>query len=496
MKEWTREERYRYLKDPMEVKDLFDRISVSKYRQTFHIQAVTGLMNDPNGFVYFDNKWHLFYQWCPWGAVHGLKYWYHVVSKNLITWENLGVCLLPDEGDGYDNKGAYSGSAMPIDDKLYLYYTGNNRDSDWVRHPYTCLARLGSDGWTEKYPLPLFGAHPDYTDNQRDPKIIVMPDSNTYYIILGAETPEKRGCILVYKSENLLHGWTFAGELKVPGVDYLGNMWECPSIERIGGHDILMFCPQHIKLPGRGESTNHNGYILGKMDWDSLTFEHEGSFHVLDFGFDSYAATCANNVQDPDKAILIAWMGLPDVTYPTDEEEWAGSLTLPRELTVRGRRLIQKPLPELKKLRGEELSLEEKLNEEQCIRLPDACEIEVDIRPGDCEIGILTDGDGTGGIVISYDDREKEITIDKSGMKERFNTELGESRKRPLPDGLSHLRIFIDRSSVEIFVNDGDAVFTTRAFPTDLEHFMKIKEGDTFMHIWKLKPAVKDNFII
>ena len=189
-------------------------------------------------------------------------------------------------------------------------------------------------------------------------------------------------------------------------------------------------------------------------------------------------------------------MGLPDVTYPTDEEEWAGSLTLPRELTVRGRRLIQKPLPELKKLRGEELSLEEKLNEEQCIRLPDACEIEVDIRPGDCEIGILTDGDGTGGIVISYDDREKEITIDKSGMKERFNTELGESRKRPLPDGLSHLRIFIDRSSVEIFVNDGDAVFTTRAFPTDQEHFMKIKEGDTFMHIWKLKPAVKDNFII
>ena len=74
-----------------------ERISVSKYRQTFHIQAVTGLMNDPNGFVYFDNKWHLFYQWCPWGAVHGLKYWYHVVSKDLITWENLGVCLIPDD---------------------------------------------------------------------------------------------------------------------------------------------------------------------------------------------------------------------------------------------------------------------------------------------------------------------------------------------------------------------------------------------------------------
>jgi sucrose-6-phosphate hydrolase len=494
MREWTREERYRYLKDPMEVKDLYDRISCSKYRQTFHNQAVTGLMNDPNGFVWFDNRWHLFYQWCPWGAVHGLKYWYHVVSKDLVTWENLGVCLMPDEGDGYDNKGAYSGSAMPIGDKLYLYYTGNNRDSNWVRHPYTCLARLGSDGWPEKYPLPLFGAHPDYTDNQRDPKLIAMPDRDEYYIILGAEKKEKEGCILVYKSENLLHGWTFAEELKVPGIDNLGNMWECPSIEHIGGHDILMFCPQHIKLPGRGESTNHNGYIIGKMDWESLTFQPEGGFHVLDFGFDSYAAACANNIEDDDKAILIAWMGLPDASYPTDEEEWAGCLTLPRELTVRGRRLIQKPLPELKKLRGEAVSIE--TNTFGCCRIPDASEIEIDIRPGDCEIDLFTDESGLGGMSIIYDDAKKEITVDRSGMKRRFNEAEGESRTRPLPDGLNHLRIFVDRSSVEIFVNDGDAVFTSRVFPTEDEHYMKIKAGDTFPHIWTIKPAVKDNFLI
>ena len=120
MREWTREEKYRYLKDPQELMDLYDRISKSSYRQTFHNQAVTGLMNDPNGFVWHDNRWHLFYQWCPWGAVHGLKHWYHIISKDLVTWKNLGVCLLPDQEDGYDNKGVYSGSAMPIDDKIYL----------------------------------------------------------------------------------------------------------------------------------------------------------------------------------------------------------------------------------------------------------------------------------------------------------------------------------------------------------------------------------------
>ena len=355
MREWTREEKYRYLKDPQELKDLYDQISKSVYRQTFHNQAVTGLMNDPNGFVWHDNRWHLFYQWCPWGAVHGLKHWYHIISKDLVTWKNLGVCLLPDQEDGYDNKGVYSGSAMPIDDKIYLYYTGNHRDADWTRHAYTCLARLGNDGWPEKYPLPLFGANPDYTEHQRDPKIIRIPGSDTYYMIIGAQTKDKRGCALIYSSEDLQHGWTFLGEMKVPGFESFGDMWECPSVEHIGGRDVLLLCPQHLTIPGRGQSQNHNGYIIGNMDWDTLTFTPDGQFHVLDFGFDSYAAACANNLQDADKAILIAWMGVPDVSYPTDEEDWAGCLTLPRELTVRGRRLIQQPLPELRKLRDEQV---------------------------------------------------------------------------------------------------------------------------------------------
>ena len=220
MREWTREEKYRYLKDPQELGELYKKISASVYRQHFHNQAVTGLMNDPNGFVWHDNRWHLFYQWCPWGAVHGLKHWYHIISKDLITWKNLGVCLLPDQEDGYDNKGVYSGSAMPIGDKIYLYYTGNHRDADWTRHAYTCLARLGNDGWPEKYPLPLFGANPDYTEHQRDPKIIRIPGKDKYYMIIGAQTKDKRGCVLVYSSEDLQHGWMFEGELKVPGFEF------------------------------------------------------------------------------------------------------------------------------------------------------------------------------------------------------------------------------------------------------------------------------------
>ena len=493
MRDWTREEKYRYLKDPQELTELYRKVSASRFRQTFHNQAVTGLMNDPNGFVWHDNVWHLFYQWCPWGAVHGLKHWYHIVSKDLITWKNLGVCLLPDQEGGYDNKGAYSGSAMPIDDKIYLYYTGNHRDPDWTRHAYTCLARIGRDGWTEKYPLPLFGAHPDYTEHQRDPKIIHIPGSSTYYMIIGAQRRNLTGCALVYSSEDLQHGWTFAGELKVPGFESFGDMWECPSVEHIGGKDVLLLCPQHLLLPGRGGSRNHNGYILGSMDWETLTFTPDGQFHVLDFGFDSYAAACANNIEDTDKAILIAWMGVPDVTYPTDDEDWAGCLTLPRELTVRNRRLIQRPLPNMKNLREDRIRPEE--NEAGCFDLPREAELELDCKPGDVRISLFTDAKGEGGLTIQYLEDAGTITVDRSGMQIRFNESEGDDRTRPLENGLSHLRIFVDHSSVEIFVNDGDAVFTSRIFPKEEECFARIS-GDTFLRMWTLKPAVKEQFLI
>ncbi len=492
MKEWTRQERYRVLRDPQELWDMHEQVSRSDYRQQFHIQSITGLINDPNGFVWHDNKWHLFYQWCPWGAVHGMKYWYHIVSRDLVTWKNLGVCIMPDRD--YDNKGAYSGSAMPIGDSLYLYYTGNHRDEDWTRRAYTCLAKLRDDGWVEKYPLPLFGTNPNYTEHQRDPKIVHIRETGKYYIILGAQTLDGYGRAIVYESDDLLHGWNFAGELKVPGFETFGDMWECPSVEHIGGKDALIFCPQHLKIPGRGESVNHNGYILGEMDWGSLTFTPDGQFHVLDFGFDSYAAECANNVQDEDKAVLIAWMGIPDVSYPTDEENWSGCLTLPRELSIRGRRLIQQPLPALKQLRDVEINLADHTSGQR-VWLPRVAEIELYCRPGDIELDLFTKRSGEGGIRIVYSEKERVISVDRSGMTKRFNIEHGEVRTRDLPDGLTHLRIFVDRSSVEIFVNDGDAVFTSRVFPVEGEEHFTVR-GDAFLRMWSLKAAVKDTLVV
>ena len=480
MRQWTREEKYRYLRDPQELSELFKKNSASVYRQTYHNQAVTGLINDPNGFVWQDGHWHLFYQWCPWGAVHGLKYWYHIISEDLVTWENLGVCLMPDAGDGYDNKGVYSGSSLPVGDKLYLYYTGNHRDADWKRWPYTCLACVDEEGWVEKLPLPLFGPNPDYTEHQRDPKIIAVPDQKQYYILLGAQSKDMRGCVLVYSSHHPAHGWTFAGELKIPGLEPLGNMWECPSLEHIGDKDVLIFCPQNLKLPGRGESPHHNGYLLGTMDWDTLTFHKE-------------RGACANNCPKKDRAVLIAWMGLPDAAYPTDEEEWSGCLTIPRELKVRDGYLIQSPAEELTLLREEEHILRE--NEKGCYSLPRTAELLLDEMEGDLQLHLFTREDGCGGFVIAYEKGSRRLSIDRSAMQRRFNEEQGEVREIVLREDLSQLRIFIDHSSIEGFLNDGEAVFSSRIFPTEQECWFTL-EGKACVHMWGMKQTVTDEFVI
>lgn len=485
MREWTREERYRVLRSADEITELHDRNAQSIYRQKFHVQPVTGLSSDPNGFIYHRGIWHLYYQWCPWGAVHGLKYWYHVTSEDLIHWTNAGVGLKPDTF--YDNRGTHSGSGYSDGDDMYLFYTGNHRDDNWVRTPYTCVAKLDKNGNAVKLPEPIFGPRDDYSEHQRDPKIVYVPDKRKYYIFIGAQNLELQGRALIYESESLLEGWRFAGELKVPGFEAFGGMWECPCIVHISGRDVLIFSPQYTELPGRAKSTNHNVYFVGKMDYDTLTFTPEGGYHYLDFGFDFYAAQFAANVNDPDKAILIGWIGLPDNHYPTEEEDWEGSMSLPRELRLINGRLVQSPVAGFNELRDQEIAAEGKL--------PDICELNVKAPEGVLDLKLFTKEDGSGGLTVHYDEAKKTLVVDKAGLDKRFNQNVGEALEVPLDRELDDIRVIIDRSSVEMFINGGEAAFTAHVYPTAKEHNYTVTDGAK-VQIWTLKPSVKDNFII
>lgn len=484
MREWTREERYRVLQDPEEIREIYDKIAGTKYRQIFHVQPVTGLSSDPNGFAKLGDTWHLFYQWCPWGAVHGLKYWYHVSSRDLVHWKNEGIGLKPDTL--YDSHGVHSGSAYVKDGEMYIFYTGNHRDEEWIRTPYTCAAEM-KDGKLVKLAEPLFGPMSGYTEHQRDPKLVWNEEKQKYYIFIGAQTAEKHGAVLVYVSDQLLTGWTFAGELKIPGYEDFGGMWECPSVIRISGKDVLIFSPQYTKLPGRGESTNHTVYIIGMMDYDTLTFTPESGYQYLDHGFDFYAAQAAGSNLDEDHAAVIAWIGLPDNHYPTAEIDWEGSMTIPRVLSLKDGKLIQEPVRKIAELREEEIPGDSSL--------PDACEMLIRFGEEACDLALFADLEGNGGLRITADPAKKVLTVDKSGMELSFNKEVGEVLEVPLDRELEDMRIFIDHCSAEIFINGGEQTFTAHVYPTDVEHNYRVN-ADAEVKIYTMKPAVTDDFVV
>ncbi|TQR96853.1 glycoside hydrolase family 32 protein [Paenibacillus ottowii] len=462
----TREQKYRLIEqaEPGEIASLQKKVEQCPWRQSFHIQPPTGLLNDPNGFSYYQGEYHLFYQWFPLGTDHGMKYWYHLKSKDLATWNSAGIGITP--GDHFDSHGAYSGSALEHEGKLYMMYTGNTRDENWIRHPYQCMAVMDENGQITKWEHPVIDHVPEgYTDHFRDPKL--WKDGDSFYCVIGAQRTNSTGCVVLYRSTDL-HTWQFEGELNT-GLKSFGYMWECPDYFELNGAGVLVFSPQGLEPSG---DENHNiyqsGYVIGQLlDTKTRTLEH-GAFHELDRGFDFYAP---QTMIDPQgRRIMVAWMGLPDIEYPTDPNGWAHCLTLPRELTLYEGKLLQRPIPELTTLRrnredrvADTLSSESKTYEGF---KGTAYELICEVDLLDANIfGIEFRASETEKTVIKYNAISRKLVLDRSQSGESVAAEYGEVRQCAWDKDHIKLHLFVDTSSVEIFVNDGEEVFTSRIFP-------------------------------
>ncbi|MEH7117310.1 sucrose-6-phosphate hydrolase [Neobacillus vireti] len=462
---WTKEKRYRRIEEASEEEllKLQSKVRGCHWRQTFHIQPETGLLNDPNGFSYYNGEYHLFYQWFPLGPVHGLKYWYHTKSKDLVHWENAGIGIEPS--NEFDGHGAYSGSAIEHEGKLHLLYTGNTRDESWVRHPYQCLAIMDAAGKINKLEQPVIDHVPyGYTDHFRDPK--VWKAGNEFYAVIGAQRENETGCVVLYRS-NDLHNWHFEGELQT-SLSPFGYMWECPDYFELEDQGVFIFSPQGLSPNGdQFQNIYQSGYVLGEpLDVKTRILTH-GSFQELDRGFDFYAP---QTMIGPDgRRILVGWMGLPEIDYPTDKNGWVHCLTLPRELSIRGSKLIQQPVKELHRLRKQQYDIKDVLLKEKKTyehfngtTFEMICEFEsfnaeavgVEFRAGEKE-----------KTVLFYDAVQKKVVLDRTHSGEPVGEEYGTVRKCSVDGHKIKFHLFVDVSSVEIFVNDGEEVFTSRIFP-------------------------------
>ena len=460
---WTRKELYRSITDAKnnELENLSDIVNNDTWRQKYHIMPKTGLLNDPNGLIFYNNEYHVFFQWFPFGPVHGLKHWAHYTSSDLVHWKEDKRILIPKEW--YDKHGAFSGSAIIKDEKMYLMYTGNVRDKNWNRKSYQCLAYLDDNKIVKEELNPVVKNAPEgYTTEFRDPKL--FKKNNSFFFIIGAQKEGKKPDFLVYKSKNL-YDWDLIGNIKTKLKNF-AYMWECPDYFELDNKGIILFCPQGLEAEGdKYNNIYQSAYLIGdKLDMDSLHFNH-GNLNELDRGFDFYAP---QTFEKDNRRILIGWMGLPETEYPTDKNMWASCLTIPRELTIKNEKIIQTPVPELKKLRKSEEIFKQEINNEK-ITLDmkgDSYELIAEFSEFSDTFGLELRASKTEKTLLYYDYNMKKIILDREFSGEKFSLKYGTKRKVTLEASQIKFHIFMDSSSIEVFINDGYEVFSSRIFPS------------------------------
>lgn len=480
---WTRERRYLpYNKwDADTLLHLQAQAANSPYQMHYHLHPISGLINDPNGFSYFNGAYHLFYQSYPFGAVHGLKSWVHFKSADLVHWQNLGLAIEPDtKGDSH---GAYSGSAREIDGKLFLMYTGNHRDENWVRTPYQIGAWMDKNGKISNKSI-LF-KNPDHiTEHFRDPQI--LKQDSTYYAILGAQDKtEKHGHIDVWKSKDLKN-WEEIGFLDM-GPENLGYMIECPNVVRVDDHVVVIFCPQGLdKKIANYDDIYPNMYIIADdIDFENHQLINPGPLQNLDHGFDVYA-TQAFNAPD-GKAYAVSWVGLPDTTYPTDDENWANCLSQVKELSIKNGKLIQRPVSSMASLRADKKEVSDQTISENAGQ---QYELELTIKAD--QKGILylaADNSLKNGLKINFDTQNGQLILDRSEAGQKVAVNYGETRSIKLKSNSAlKFNIYIDHSLIEIFVNDGESVLTGRYFADQANTKIAFNKKIAFNgKIWNMK---------
>ncbi|OPJ56271.1 glycoside hydrolase family 32 protein [Alkalithermobacter paradoxus] len=472
-----------------------DLVNSDYYRLKYHTMPPTGLLNDPNGFIQFKGEYHVFYQFHPFGTNHGLKYWGHYKSKDLINWDDTGIALAPSEW--YESHGCYSGSAVDDNGILTLVYTGNVKDIDGNRETYQCLA-MSKDGINfEKYKdNPVIHNQPEgYTRHFRDPK--VWRKDGIWYMIIGAQSIKEEGRALLLKSENLKN-WNLVGEVSgsnINGLNDFGFMWECPDLFELDEKDVLIISPQGVKP--KGDLYNNiyqSGYVVGKLDYESGNMKH-GEFIELDRGFEFYAPQ--TTIDDKGRRLLIAWMGLPEEEeHPTTEKGWIHAMTIPRVLELRENKVIQKPVEEMKKLRKDLVSYNNvEINDEE-ITLEnisgDVFEIEATFEVKDAKkfgMKLRCSKDLSEETLMYYDREDRKFVLDrnKSGKGYKGIRKCYIEDKKELK-----LNIFMDTSSLEIFINDGEEVFTSRIYPDKESLGIKIFANEGSINLreinkWNLK---------
>ncbi|MEZ4591954.1 MAG: glycoside hydrolase family 32 protein [Chloroflexota bacterium] len=475
------------------------------FRPAFHFTPPAFWLNDPNGMVFYDGEYHLFYQYFPEDTVWGPMHWGHAVSADLVNWQHLPIALEPDElgyifsGSAvidWQNTAGFGPEAMIAG---YTYHDDSARQSQAIAYSLD-----KGRTWTKYAGNPVIPTPPNIR-NFRDPKLIWYEDgsgSGHWVMVLAAGS-----AVLFYTSANLID-WEPSGSFGF-GQGATAGVWETPDLFELPVANsaesrwvLTVGVGDHAPAGGSGTQ-----YFVGHFDGQTFTNENPKETVLwADYGADFYAAQSWSDAPN-NRRIWLAWMNNWQYAREIPTATWRGAMSLPRELrlvpTDDGIRLAQTAVPELTQLRQSEKSWQNLTLAPGVPFVPEIggqlLEIVAEFEtPAEANrLGLrLRVGDGMG-TAVGYAPKSNTLFVDRTAAGQSdFNDTFARNHTVTFApaDGVLRLHIFVDRASIEVFANDGLISFTEQIFPDEAAIGLELfAEGTAVtvrtLQIYQLSPA-------
>lgn len=459
----------------IKLSDTFDSSNRETYRPVYHHTPVYGWMNDPNGMFYKDGVYHLYFQYNPYGSMWGNMTWGHSTSTDLTHWTYEGTAIVPDAWGAI-----FSGSCVVDKDNtagfgkgaVVAFYT-SAKSTPWGDIQSQSMAYSLDNGKTfikyEHNPI-LTSTERDF----RDPKVFWYAPGKHWVMMLAVGQEMQ-----IYSSDNLKEWKKESSFGAMQGAH--GGVWECPDLVEVAVEGSkekkwVLICNLNPGGPFGGSAAQ---YFVGSFDGKKFVNESPTQTKWLDWGKDNYATVTWSNAP-AGRCIALGWMSNWQYANNVPTTQYRSANTLARDLTlyrVGGELYLKsKPSPEIKKARAEEKKIptfEVKGNYEVASLLADnkgAYEIEMTIEnKGTSKIDFSLMNEKGEKVAMYYDVVRKQFVMDRSASGiVGFSRDFPAVTVAPVRNtDQIHLRLFIDRSSVEAFGEEGEYVMTNLVFPAE-----------------------------
>lgn len=501
---------------PKQESDNHSGLYTEMYRPQYHFSPPEKWMNDPNGMVFYEGEYHLFYQYYPDSTIWGPMHWGHAISTDLVHWQHLPIALYPDSlgyifsGSAVVDINNTSGFGNPENPPIVAIFTHHNPKLETLgqnNFQSQSLAYSLDKGRTwKKYEGNPVLPNPDLNDF-RDPKVSWHSESGKWIMTLAA------GDHVRFYSSIDLKEWAFESEFgKNTGAH--GGVWECPDLFELpvenmeGQKKWALLVSINPGAPNGGSGTQ---YFVGSFDGHSFTNDNMKT-NWIDYGTDNYAGVTWSNVEN--RRIFLGWMSNWTYANKVPTNPWRSAMTVPRELTLvyqEGEQLIRsKPIAELNQIMTPLINKKRANLDKEGITINfsknelSVCVIEMNtlLENGE-ELVIEISNKLNQKVVLGYNSGLAQLYIDRTqagrdDFHKAFTSKIHVAEIKKV-EGKINLKLMLDKSSIEMFFADGLYVMTDLVFPEQEYNTLKIylKSGEATLEnlsISSVKPIWAKKF--